>query len=107
MHWAADIRSNDPDRSIVLGWTVVIKRRRQRRAGSGVAGAGRCGRWRLAASGGGDSGGRAVERGERREADGSGDGGDDGRPGSIDPSLVDDEKMATASFGRFDGWMKL
>ncbi|KAL6002995.1 hypothetical protein ACLOJK_023217 [Asimina triloba] len=47
------------------------------------------------------------QRGERREADGSGDGGDDGRPGSIDLGLVDDEKMATTSFGRFDGWMKL
>ncbi|KAL5997922.1 hypothetical protein ACLOJK_008856 [Asimina triloba] len=30
-----------------------------------------------------------------------------GRPGSVDPGLVDDEKMAIASFGRFDGWMKL
>ncbi|KAL6006402.1 hypothetical protein ACLOJK_037353 [Asimina triloba] len=37
-----------------------------------------------------------------------GDGGQhDERPGSTDPGLVDDEKMATTSFGRFDGWMKL
>ncbi|KAL6013516.1 hypothetical protein ACLOJK_004014 [Asimina triloba] len=81
--WAADIRSNDPDRLIVLGWTVVIRRRMQLAAGNGVAGAGSRGRWRWAASGDGDSGGRWwMERSWRR----------DERPGSSNPGLAVDEK---------------
>ncbi|KAL5984482.1 hypothetical protein ACLOJK_018587 [Asimina triloba] len=87
MHWVADIRSNDPDRSIVLGWTVVIRRRMQRATVWRARAVADDGGWQrratATAADGGDSRGRWwMER----------PGGRDERPGSSNLGLADDEK---------------
>ncbi|KAL6002626.1 hypothetical protein ACLOJK_022845, partial [Asimina triloba] len=85
------------------GRMVAMRRQRARAAGSGQR------RQRAATSA--DQAGEAVAVAACWLVGVLADDGDSGqhdeRPGSTDPGLVDDEKMATASFGRFDGWMKL